>query len=42
MKDCVFLLCFLSALVVSAIQLPSDESIQKAKEILDRNPIIDG
>lgn len=42
MKDCVFLLCFLSPLVVSAIQLPSDESIQRAKEILDKNPVIDG
>merc|ERR1712051_550003 len=42
MKDCVLLLCFLSPLVVSAIQLPSDESIQRAKEILDKNPVIDG
>jgi len=42
MKDWVFLLCFLSPLVVSGIQLPSDESIQRAKEILDKNPVIDG
>ena len=42
MKDWVFLICFLSPLVVSAIQLPSDESIQRAKEILDKNPVIDG
>jgi len=42
MKDCVFLLCFLSPLVVSGTQLPSDESIQRAKEILDKNPVIDG
>ena len=42
MKGWVFLICFLSPLVVSATQLPSDESIQRAKEILDKNPVIDG
>ena len=41
-KGSLLILLALFLALSNGIKMPSDESIQRAKEILDKNPVIDG